>query len=456
MGFGLTVSESVRRFDDGHLLAGGVPFRVMRLSDAGVSALEQLQDGRAASPAARELGARLVDGGLASVRPPEPAAAPDVTVVIPVHDRSAELERCLRSLGGIDVVVVDDGSAQPERARAICRRHGATLIHRARRGGPAVARNAALRETEAELIAFLDSDCVAPPGWLAHLAGHFTDPRVGAVAPRISPAPNGGHGARERYGSARSPLDLGPVPGAVAPGRPIAWVPAAALLVRRAALGNGFDEALRYGEDVDLVWRLCGAGWTVHYDPTVAVAHHEPSSWRSLLARRYRYGTSAAPLARRHPGRVSPTVARGRPAVATALALTGRPGAACAVALSDACAAAVTLRRTGLPTAAAPGLGLSTTVNSLLHLSDTATRLAAPALIAALGNRRTRPAAAILLTAAPAAQWLRIRPRLDPVRWTAAALADDVAYGAGVWRGCIRCRTAEPLRPRFARAVRSI
>ncbi len=26
--------------------------------------------------------------------------------------------------------------------------------------------------------------------------------------------------------------------------------------------------------------------------------------------------------------------------------------------------------------------------------------------------------------------------RLDPVRWTAVRLADDVAYGAGVWRGC--------------------
>ena len=43
----------------------------------------------------------------------------------------------------------------------------------------------------------------------------------------------------------------------------VSYVPTAALLVRRAALdsvtpGGGavFDPALRYGEDVDLVWRL--------------------------------------------------------------------------------------------------------------------------------------------------------------------------------------------------------
>ena len=68
--------------------------------------------------------------------------------------------------------------------------------------------------------------------------------------------------------------------------------------------------------------------------------------------------------------------------------------------------------------------------------------------VAAIGDvRRTRPAALALLLAPPLDEWARRRPPLDPVRWTLASLADDAAYGAGVWRGCLRERTIAPLRP---------
>ena len=70
------------------------------------------------------------------------------------------------------------------------------------------------------------------------------------------------------------------------------YVPSAALIVRAPVR---FDETLRYGEDVDLVWRLLDAGHRVVYDPSVVVRHHEAD----VLRRRFRYGTSAAPLAAR-------------------------------------------------------------------------------------------------------------------------------------------------------------
>jgi len=53
---------------------------------------------------------------------------------------------------------------------------------------------------------------------------------------------------------------------------------------------------LRYGEDVDLVWRLHDAGWQVRYDPRTCVEHAEPERWLPWLLRRHAYGTSAAPL----------------------------------------------------------------------------------------------------------------------------------------------------------------
>jgi len=458
-GFGVALSESVRRYDGGHVLAGGSPYRVVRLTDAGLRALEDLRRGAGASPAARELGGRLIDGGLAAPVPAAALAVPPITAVVPVRDRPVELELCLRSLDGTPVVVVDDGSADSAAVRAICERRGARLVRRAGSDGPGAARNAGLAAVDTELVAFLDSDCAAPAGWLTRLGGHFADPRVGAVAPRVVPGAASRSGAapvRERYAAARSPLDLGGTPGEVGPGRPVAYVPAAALVVRRAALDGGFDERLRYGEDVDLVWRLRTAGWAVRYDPSVVVEHAEPPSWRGLLARRYRYGTSAAPLSRRHPGALAPAVVHRRQAGAAVLALAGRPGPALALAAGGLLPASQRLSEAGVPPSAIAALSVNATWRTVVGLSTAATTLALPALLAGLAVRRTRPAAAVLLVAAPLAQFAALRPALDPIRWLAASIADDAAYGAGVWHGSLRHRTAGPLCPRIARESASI
>jgi hypothetical protein len=43
--------------------------------------------------------------------------------------------------------------------------------------------------------------------------------------------------------------------------------------------------------------------------------------------------------------------------------------------------------------------------------------------------------------------WATTRPAIDPIRFAAVALTDDMAYGAGVWASCVRHRTIAPLRP---------
>ncbi|HEY4377704.1 MAG TPA: hypothetical protein VGM93_11120, partial [Acidimicrobiales bacterium] len=66
---------------------------------------------------------------------------------------------------------------------------------------------------------------------------------------------------------------------------------------------------------------------------------------------------------------------------------------------------------------------------------------------AAVASRRARVVAALAAVVPPAIEWARDRPPLDPVRWWAFRLVDDVAYGAGVWAGCVRERSASCLRP---------
>jgi mycofactocin system glycosyltransferase len=452
----LVLDPSVRWLAGGSVLAGGHPGRLLRLSPAGRQAVAGLLDGSPSPDSVRRLGRRLVDAGMAHPLSPCGARrpAPDVTVVIPVRDRSDLLERCLASLGDASpTVVVDDGSTDPAAVAAVCRRHGATLVVRAVNGGPAAARNQALATVGTELVAFLDSDCVADPEWLHGLTGLFDDPTIGAVAPRVRPA--GGDGSLvSRYLDARSPLDMGSDRGPVGPGRRVRYVPTAALVMRREALlgeDRGFDPELRVGEDVDLVWRLVDQGWQVRYEPAVEVRHHEPTSWGSLLGRRFRYGTSAGPLSVRHPGDLAPVQLRPWPTAAAVALLAGQPAAAAAVTLASGARLARQTRPLGIPTTLALRWGLQATGWTVIGLGRAAATLAGPALglAAAAGprHRRLRRAAVALVVVPPLVEWWQRRPGLDPLRWTAACLADDLSYGAGVWLGSIRSRTAGPLLP---------
>ncbi|MCU1657192.1 MAG: mftF, partial [Pseudonocardiales bacterium] len=262
-----------------------------------------------------------------------------------------------------------------------------------------------------------------------------------------------------RYASAFGSLDLGGRAARVVPSTRVAYVPSAALLVRRAALievsggADVFDATLRYGEDVDLVWRLHGAGWRVRYDPSVQVRHHEPDNWPGLLQRRFHYGTSAAPLSVRHPTAMAPLVLQPWLAATVAALLARRPGVAVACGIAAVSAMIGTLRRAGVPASSAIEATLTGVRQTWLGIGRYATQFTAPVLVAALVSRRParrrgrRAAVASLLFGPPLTEWVGRRPALDPAQFVAARIADDVAYGAGVLTGALRGRTVVPIRP---------
>ena len=473
----LELDPRARRLAAGRVLLGGAPGRLLRLGTAGPQALVDLECGAPThTPAVRKLGRSLVDAGLAHPRP-RPVSVAEVTVVIPVKDRTGELAACLSRLTGLTVLVVDDGSRDPAAVAAVARTHGAEVLHCKVSGGPGVARNTGLARVSTAFAAVVDSDVLVPPGWLEELLGHFADPRLAAVAPRIVGAP--GSSTLARYAAARSPLDLGRRAALVRPGSPVAYLPTAVAVLRMAALPRPvFDPQLRYGEDVDLFWRLHDQGWLVRYDPSVVAEHSEPMTWNAWYRRRFAYGTSAAPLSVRHPQRLTPIVLRPWPTLAAVLLLARRPALAAAVAAVPTVRLARTLSASGVPrgqAALAAGRLVATGIGgTALGTGSTLAVVGGPVgwLAAgwmstgrpAVGRRATRrpvtgrpatrrPAVgrsgqlAVLLAAPPLLDWWQRRPALDPLRWTALRLADDAAYGAGLWWGCWRHRTLRPVRP---------
>lgn len=216
-----------------------------------------------------------------------------LTAAICTRQRPAELERALASLLAQDspadeILVVDNNDAPSVESH-----EGIRLVHEPVQGLD-FARNRALRDATGDVVAFLDDDAIAGPGWTAALRRAFEDPRVAACTGRVEPLAldtegrrlfedNGGFDRGERTvtlpDDAKRPLYGRPAPL-------IAWAVSVgsgcSLAVRRqAALEiGGFDEALDLGAalpgggDHDMLWRLLGAGHRVVYAPE-AMARHE-------------------------------------------------------------------------------------------------------------------------------------------------------------------------------------
>ena len=366
------------------------------------------------------------------------------------------------------MIVVDDGSRQAAEIAGLCRRHGATLIRRPASGGPGPARNDGLAQVTTPLVAFLDSDCEAGPEWITSLAAHFADPLVAAVAPRVRP------GDRARRGR--------PLPGA--PARRSTWarrkgrVAAADPAVLRADRGPAgpprragrrrgsatarrwpvragpFDASLRYGEDVDLVWRLAEAGWRVRYDPAASVSHAEPAT----LGRGCWPGGSVMDV--RRPRSRDGTRARCRPW--SCRPGRRRPSPPCWPAGRSAALAAYgagtgqlvrLLRGWDVPPKGVLRPMADSVLQTWLGAGRWTIQYALPVAAASLarpGGRTARTrlgrrlAVASLLVGPPIAEWRRIRPSMHAAAFSLGYLADEVAYGAGVYRGARGGKTAQP------------
>jgi len=457
-GFAVQLAADVHRSRNGRLMLGGSPARLLRLTPA---AGRLLRPGYFAvtGPASAALARRLVDSGMANPRPP---ACPvhDVTIVIPVRDRVAQLGQQLARLRAapetsqLPLLVVDDGSVNGAAMATVARTYGARLLVHPDNRGPAAARNTGMRRADTAYIAFCDSDVLPEAGWLGPLLAQFADPAVALAAPRVLTASGASPGWLDRYERVRSPLDMEGREAPIIPLSPLAYVPGAAMVVRKAAMGAGFAPELRFGEDVDLCLRLHRAGWQLRFVPAAQVTHRPRSQLGSWLAQRARYGTSAADLALRHPGLVPPLHAAPWSVAACVLLLRARPLPAALAGLLFVGAAARLTRLmpdADRPVRAATLLTLGAIRGTGEQLGRCATRhYWPPAILAALLSKRAR----WLLLAGAVLDGLLDHERCGRPQGPLAHLLlrrlDDIAYGTGLWAGAVRRRTVAPLLPRLA------
>jgi mycofactocin system glycosyltransferase len=450
----VVLDPGTRRIDDGTVLVGGSPLRLLRLSCAGARFVDRLAGGGpvGASVGGQQLVRRLLDAGIAHPRPDRTSlTTQDVTCVVPVRDRPSELATTLAHLGpAAAVIVVDDGSGSDATADAGTGAGAKVIRHRDSRG-PAAARNTGWRHATTQLVAFVDAECEPADHWMDTLLPHFSDPSVAAVAPRITTAPPTGLPRLiASYELAHPALDRGPMEAPVRPRGRVPFVPTAAVIVRRAALVavGGFDEAMPVGEDVDFMWRLGQAGWVVRYAPSATVSHPARPGWPAWLRQRFDYGTSAAALARRHGSAVAPLAVSPWTAASWGLVGMGAPVTGAVLGATSTALLAPRLRDLRHPWHEAAHLAGLGHLHAGRAVADAVRRVWWPiALVAALRWRRPRVGVALAVSLPSLFEWWRQRPPLDPATWSLLRLVDDMAYGAGVWAGCWRERSLAALRP---------
>lgn len=155
-------------------------------------------------------------------------------IIVPTHDRPASLRRTLQSVlpqlsAGDDLLVVDNNSG-PETA-AVCREFAPRVrCIREPRQGLSHARNAGIAALgyagAADVIAFIDDDIEAQPGWIDTLTHALrSHPEASCAGGRVLPSPASvlpawltrehwaplalqDHGERERVFDERNPVGL--------------------------------------------------------------------------------------------------------------------------------------------------------------------------------------------------------------------------------------------------------
>jgi len=464
--------ELVERGDE-FLLVSRTPLRILKVNRSLGLLLAGGRDGSITpdSPGMEKLLEQLVAKGfLERLRSAVHAEAdlPTISVVIPVKDRAEELRRCLESVGRINypqelvqVIVVDDGSS--DSSASVAASLGALVIPSGGTGrGPAAARNVGARAAGGEILAFIDSDCTASEGWLSELLPIFNNQKIAAVGGLVDGMCM--DSAVDRYEAVMSSLSLGGRELTGGSGDDTFYLPSCNLLVRRVHFlrAGGFNDLMHVGEDVDLTWRLRDSGWTIAYLPVGRVYHEHRSSLRSFMSRRFDYGTSEGTLQRLHPSRHKRMVIPPMLALILALCLLA-PYAGWwllamggALLVTDAAAVRARLHRSALPVRLLPIIVVRLRALGSLgyYLSYHLVRYyTLPLILVALISPGLSPLLAALFCCAAGVDHGVRKPRLSLVPFAGIYFLEQVAYGCGVFWGCVRGRTFASYRVEVLRQL---
>lgn len=222
-----------------------------------------------------------------------------VSVVTPAYNEGDNIRKCIASLQNQDfprenyeIIVVDNNSS--DNTAEVVKSLDVTYTFEGKQGC-GEARNAGIRLARGEIIALIDSDCIADPGWLKHLVAAFDDPTIGCAAGEITVANQDSLGDLEKF--LLEDGFLSQKPHLEHPFLPFAATANTAYrkdVIDRIGL---FTESMNGEEDADLSWRMqLETDYKVAYVPESLVSHPYESSLKDLFKQKRRHAFSSVHL----------------------------------------------------------------------------------------------------------------------------------------------------------------
>ena len=298
--------------------AGDVPALVAALADVLASPdVWRATAGRAASLVRQRYGSatvteRLVQVYADVVRPARAthvaAAQIGVSFVVPVKNGMATIAATIASIERqadgrpFEIIVIDDRSTDgSSKWLGDCVDAGRIRLIAGAGRGPSAAMNLGVGVARYPVICQVDQDVELLPGWLTHVVAPLEhDARIGAVqgqyttdgrAPAIARAM--GLDLEQRYIAIENGIT-----GHVCTGNTAYRASA----LREAGL---FDEALGYGNDNDMSYRLHSRGWRLAHCRQARSVHRWRESFRSYCRQQFGLGYGRLDVVARHPRRIT-------------------------------------------------------------------------------------------------------------------------------------------------------
>ncbi len=208
-----------------------------------------------------------------------------ISIIIPVHNGSRYLEKCLSSItrsshGSYEMIVVDDGST--DGSAEIARSHGAIVLKLPHQSGPAAARNFGSKQAKGNILFFVDSDIVIKKETIARvIRGFDKNPDVVAIFGSYDESPE-----EQDFFSQFKNLQHHYVHQSSRAEAVTFWAGCGAVRKEIFDHISGFDEE-RYSrpciEDIELGFRLKRMGYRILLDKDMQVKHLKRWTLRSLL-----------------------------------------------------------------------------------------------------------------------------------------------------------------------------
>ena len=229
------------------------------------------------------------------------------SIIVPVFNRPDEVDELLESLchqdvKDFEVIIVEDGSKKP--CKDVCDKYASILdlhYYYKENSGPGQSRNYGAERANGEWLIVLDSDVVLPKYYLRNVEnGMRNEDAFGgpdASHPSFTPI------QKAISYSMTSFFTTGGIRGGKGKKLDKFFPRSYNMGIRREVYQElgGFTK-MRFGEDIDISYRIIEAGYKTALIPEAWVWHKRRTDFRKFFRQVYNSGIARINLEKRHPG----------------------------------------------------------------------------------------------------------------------------------------------------------